>query len=199
MALRESIARRAHSSVDRKVAGAGGRSAPGASRGSEVTPPPEGPPSGWSGDRRDSSVIGLCFREARRSRNGPPSLGTSGERARAPARGHERADVRVRPPVSEDGPSAPRRRAARYPSSSDGKDTTTGTSRQQRHHDPHTKAETPEPPEPNRRLDPATAPTRLPRPNPPCLASPKQSPASSHPPHPSPSDLPGPIPCRRPA
>jgi hypothetical protein len=75
---------------------------------------------------------------------------------RASARGQERADVRVRRPVSRDGPPAPGRRAARYPEL------------ERRHgHDnrqqqtaapspPTLQAETPEPLEPHRRPDPAT-------------------------------------------
>src|SRR5829696_4419365 len=72
MTLRESIARRAHSPAERKVAIALGLSAFGASSGSEVPPPREWPPNGSSGDRSSSSVIGLCSREARTSENGPP-------------------------------------------------------------------------------------------------------------------------------
>ncbi len=99
--------------------------------------------------------------------------------------------MRVRPPVSKDGPSATsgevpelERRQGHDNGYQDSSAITTHTPKPRR----------PEPLEPKRRRDPATAPTtRLARPNPPCLASPRQSPASSHPPHPCPSDLPGPI------
>src|SRR5215208_6928951 len=98
MTLRESIARRAHSSAERKVAIALGLSAFGASSGSEVPPPREWPPNGSSGDRSSSSVIGLCSREARTSDNGPPRAPAAagrrpagpGVRARARAGGWER-------------------------------------------------------------------------------------------------------------
>lgn len=61
---------------------------------------------------------------------------------RASARGQERADVRVRPPVSRDGPPAPRQRATGTPSSSHGT----------RHDDQHQQTAPPSPatPEPSR-------------------------------------------------
>ncbi len=68
------MARRAHSSVERKVTGAGARSAFGASGGSGVRAlPSRGSPGGGLGGRRAWSGIGLCSREAHSSRNGPPS------------------------------------------------------------------------------------------------------------------------------
>jgi hypothetical protein len=82
--------------------------------------------------------------------------------------------VRARPPVSNDGPLGAEATSGEVPELERRQAHDTGTSRQQRHHHPHPKAETPEPLEPTRRLDPATAPTtRLARPNPPCLASPR--------------------------
>jgi hypothetical protein len=158
MALRESIARRAHSSVERKVAGARGPSASAASCGSEVTPPWEEPPNGWSGDRRASSVIGLCFREARRSRNGPPAR--TPWRASTCAGAGSGAGVRARAagPVSRDGPPGaraasgdiPRARVAaptRQPAAADSSATTSHT------------------PEPSRDTRTARAPTDAPTPH----------------------------------
>ena len=115
MTLRESIARRAHSPAERKVAIALGLSAFGASSGSEVPPPREWPPNGSSGDRSASSVIGLCSREARTSENGPPRVPAAagrrpagpGFRARARAGGWERRGA----PPRRRGRPQPRRGA----------------------------------------------------------------------------------------
>jgi hypothetical protein len=102
---------------------------------------------------------------------------------RASARGQERADVRVRRPVSRDGPPAPGRRAARYPE----------LERRHGHDNRQQQTAAPSPPipqsrdtptarAPNRRPDPATLRSSLlvPLPYLPSFASPRQPPPSAH-------------------
>jgi len=123
-------------------------------------PPRVWPPNGSSGARWASSVIGLCSREARRSRNGPPSEPMPS--GRASARGQERADVRVRLPVSRDGPSGAT--SDRDPELEPGHQT-------RRPHDQQTAAPSPATPRaeprdtrpPDARTPPRSRPTRLPR------------------------------------
>ena len=112
----------------------------------------EGRPNGWSGDRRASSVTGLCFREARRSRNGPPCsepvasetcAGAGCGRTREPgadspgARGDERRSTELERRRIHD--TRQQQTAAQSP--------------------PTPKAGTREPLEPNQRPDPATLPS----------------------------------------
>jgi hypothetical protein len=165
MALRESIARRAHSSVERKVARAGGRSASSATRGSKGTPSRDGPSREWSGDRRASSVIGLVVERPAGRETDPP--------ARNPRRASVRRSGRATAREPGRAHGRPGRRAAKYPSSSGGPDTTPGSSRQQRDHGPHQKPST------RTTRAPTDAPTP-PRSRPSTRLSPPDPPPSRH-------------------